>query len=173
MEEQVWNTSQDPQAMLAFLRSHDGISQRKLLSFVAAMSCRGRTSCPDDESVKRLKLEAMATGDLWQCVFGLAGHFPNGCEALRDIFGPLPFRSITPQASWLTWNSGAIPKAAAAAYEGRQMPSGYLDNRRLAVLGDMLEEAGCRDDEMLGHLRMVDGVHVRGCWCVDLLLKRS
>jgi hypothetical protein len=49
------------------------------------------------------------------------------------------------------------------------LPSGHLDNARLAVLADMLEEAGCRDEEVLGHLRKPDAVHVRGCFVVDLL----
>jgi hypothetical protein len=93
-------------------------------------------------------------------------------ELLRDILGN-PFQPITLQASWLTWNSGAIPKAAAAAYEERALPSGHLDNARLAVLADMLEEAGCRDTDVLGHLRKVDCVHVRGCWCVDFLLGKT
>jgi hypothetical protein len=91
---------------------------------------------------------------------------------IRDIFGN-PFRSVTSQASWLTWNSGAIPRAANAAYEERVLPSGHLDNRRLAVLGDMLEEAGCTDAEILGHLREPGAVHVRGCWCVDLLMDKE
>lgn len=90
----------------------------------------------------------------------------------RDIFGN-PFNPVTFDASWLTWNDGAIARAAAAAYEERSLPTGHLDNARLAVLADMLEEAGCRDDEMLGHLRKVDGVHVRGCWTLDLLLGRE
>jgi hypothetical protein len=49
-------------------------------------------------------------------------------DLLRDIVAN-PFRPTTPQASWLTWNDGAIPKAATAAYEGRQMPSGHLAAR--------------------------------------------
>jgi hypothetical protein len=46
--------------------------------------------------------------------------------------------------------------------------SGHLDNARLAVLSDALEEAGC-DDAILSHLRS-PGPHVRGCWAVDLCL---
>jgi hypothetical protein len=40
------------------------------------------------------------------------------------------------------------------------------------VLADALEEVGCTDAGLLGHLRG-PGPHVRGCWAVDLLLGRS
>jgi hypothetical protein len=39
------------------------------------------------------------------------------------------------------------------------------------VLADALEEAGCGDEEILGHLRG-PGPHVRACWVLDLLLGR-
>jgi hypothetical protein len=54
----------------------------------------------------------------------------------------------------------------------RELPSGHLDPARLAVLADMLEEAGCTDADLLGHLRG-PGPHVRGCWPLDLLLQRA
>jgi len=83
---------------------------------------------------------------------------------LRDLFRP--FRPLmldpamqTPQAVTL----------ARAAYEQRDLPAGHLDPARLAVLADALEEAGCDQADLLGHLRG-PGEHVRGCWAVDLLL---
>jgi hypothetical protein len=39
------------------------------------------------------------------------------------------------------------------------------------VLADALEEAGCGDAGLVAHCRSA-GPHVRGCWGVDLLLKR-
>jgi hypothetical protein len=42
----------------------------------------------------------------------------------------------------------------------------------LPVLADALEEAGCSEAELLGHLRGL-GPHVRGCWAVDLLLGKA
>jgi hypothetical protein len=53
-----------------------------------------------------------------------------------------------------------------------RVESGTLDNDRLAVLADALEDAGCSDATVLTHLRS-DGPHVRGCWCVDLLTGRE
>jgi hypothetical protein len=55
---------------------------------------------------------------------------------------------------------------AQATYDNRTMPAGTLDPARLAVLADALEEAGCQDAEILGHLRGA-GPHVRGCFLVD------
>jgi hypothetical protein len=74
--------------------------------------------------------------------------------------------------SILTWNGGIIKRLAEEAYEQRTMPAGTLDSARLAVLADALEEAGCDNADILGHLRQA-GAHTRGCWPVDLLLERE
>jgi hypothetical protein len=91
---------------------------------------------------------------------------------LRDItrnpFRPPP--SLSP--SLLTWNGGTIPILGQAAYDDRHLPAGHLRPERLAVLADALEDAGCTDADLLGHLRD-EGPHVRGCWVLDLLLRRS
>ena len=39
----------------------------------------------------------------------------------------------------------------------------------LPILADALEDAGCADEEVLGHCR--GGWHARGCWVVDLILR--
>jgi hypothetical protein len=89
---------------------------------------------------------------------------------LLDIIGPLPFRSVTLPAPVLAWNAGCVVKLATGIYEERKLPEGTLDNGRLAVLADALEEAGLDDQEVLGHLREQRAAHYRGCWCLDLLL---
>lgn len=43
---------------------------------------------------------------------------------------------------------------------------------RLPVLADALEDAGCTQPDILGHLRG-PGPHARGCWVVDLLLGKG
>ena len=91
---------------------------------------------------------------------------------LRDVFGPLPFGPGAVDPAWLAWHGAAILKLAQAVYEERQQPSGHLDAGRLAVLADMLEEAGCCDAEMLSHLRGA-GPHVRGCWVVDWVVGKE
>ena len=90
---------------------------------------------------------------------------------VREVLGN-PFRPVRADPAWLAWHGHAIPKLAQAIYDGRELPSGHLDAGRLAVLADMLEEAGCADADLLGHLRS-PGPHVRGCFAVDALLRRS
>jgi hypothetical protein len=94
------------------------------------------------------------------------------CSWLRDLFGPLPFRQVTIDPAWLAWNAGTVRHLVEAAYQERLLPQGTLDPGRLAVLADGLEEAGCANTELLGHLRG-PGPHVLGCWCVDALLGKA
>jgi hypothetical protein len=94
------------------------------------------------------------------------------CLLLRDILGN-PFRPapiIEPAV--LAWNERTVVRLARRAYEERSLPGGTLDDARLAVLADALEEAGFSDVEMLAHLRG-PGPHVRGCWPVDCCLGQS
>jgi hypothetical protein len=91
---------------------------------------------------------------------------------LHDIFGSPLFRPLTIHPGWLTWGGGTARRLAEAAYTERQLPSGYLDQARLGVLADALEEAGCQEAHLLDHLRGT-GPHVRGCWALDALLGKS
>jgi hypothetical protein len=94
--------------------------------------------------------------------------YETQCELLRDIIGS-PFRPGTLDPAILTWNDATVVRLAQANYDQRQESEGVLDNDRLAILADALEEAGCIDTDILNHCRQ-PGPHVRGCWVVDLLL---
>src|SRR5262249_44874973 len=87
---------------------------------------------------------------------------------LHCLFGN-PFRPVSLDTAWLTPD---VVGLAEAAYQERLLPSGELDPQRLLVLADALEDAGCDNGDVLGHLRG-PGVHVRGCWVVDLLTGRE
>jgi hypothetical protein len=89
-------------------------------------------------------------------------------QVLRDIFGN-PFHLIAINPTWLT---ATVANLATAAYEERTLPSGELDNARLAILADALEESGCDNADILGHLRS-PGPHVRGCHVLDFLLGKE
>jgi hypothetical protein len=89
------------------------------------------------------------------------------CELLRDLFGN-PFRAASIDPDWLT---RTVTGLAQAAYEERNLPSGTLDQDRLAILADALEDAGCTDAVILDHCRQSED-HVRGCWLLDLLLNK-
>lgn len=89
---------------------------------------------------------------------------PHLCEVLRDLFGNVFSKAIV-DPGWLTWNQSVVRCMAKAAYDDDL----WAD---LPVLADALEEAGCTNVELLHHLRS-PGIHVRGCWALDLLLGRS
>jgi hypothetical protein len=91
----------------------------------------------------------------------------RACDVLREVFGNPPHRHLPVTAAVLARNDGTVPRLARDIYENR-MPDGFFDLRRLPVLADALEDAGCTDTELVRHLRG-SGPHVRGCWAVDLL----
>jgi hypothetical protein len=93
------------------------------------------------------------------------------CETIRCIFGPLPFREVPVDPSWLSWNGGLVVRLALQVYEQRLLPSGEFEPARLRVLADAVEEAGGAG-ELLNHLRE-PGPHVRGCHAVDALIGRQ
>jgi hypothetical protein len=80
---------------------------------------------------------------------------------LRELFGN-PFRPVTLDPAW---DTPLVAGLAAAVYEER----GF---ERLPILADALEDAGCEDADLLGHLRD-PAPHVRGCWALDLILGRE
>jgi hypothetical protein len=65
-----------------------------------------------------------------------------------------------------------VTALATAAYEERILPAGTFDPHRLAILADALEDTGCTNEQILGHLRG-PGPHVRGCWVIDLILGKE
>jgi hypothetical protein len=106
------------------------------------------------------------------CVFGTlsqpefdAGYAEEERKQLpiaRDIFGN-PFRPVTFDPAWLTGTAVALAKTMYDARDFAAMP----------ILADALEEAGCDVPDVLSHCRDPKGVHVRGCWVVDLVLGKS
>jgi len=77
---------------------------------------------------------------------------------LRDVAGNL-FCSTQLASSWRTQT---VRQVAEAIYRERAFD-------RMPILADALEEAGCTNQDILAHCRQ-SGVHVRGCWVVDLIL---
>jgi hypothetical protein len=86
-------------------------------------------------------------------------------QLIRCALGPLPFRPVTFDSVWRTWNGGAAVKLAQAIYDGQRFGD-------LPILADALEEAGCDNADVLAHCRQ-PGEHVRGCWVVDLVLGKE
>jgi hypothetical protein len=86
---------------------------------------------------------------------------PIHCGVIREVFGN-PFRPVTVDPAWRTSNVTAV---AQAIYDDRAFD-------RLPILADALEDAGCDNADILNHCRQ-PGVHVRGCWVVDLMLGKE
>lgn len=85
-------------------------------------------------------------------------------DLFRELLGN-PFRPVVVDPTWLTWNGGSAVRLAEVIYQDRTFD-------RLPELAEALEEAGCRDADLLQHCRQ-PGPHVRGCWVVDLLLGKK
>lgn len=79
----------------------------------------------------------------------------------RDIFGN-PFRPVAFDPAWRTEHTTGL---ALKMYDDREFGA-------MPILADALEEAGCDNADILAHCRE-PGVHVRGCWVVDLVLGKS
>jgi hypothetical protein len=84
------------------------------------------------------------------------------CQLMHDIFGN-PFRLVILNHSWLTSTVRAISQQM---YDSR-------DFSAMPILADALQDVGCDNDEILNHCRDPNGVHVRGCWVVDLSLNKT
>jgi len=82
-------------------------------------------------------------------------------SVLRDIFGN-PFRPITLNPRCRTAN---IVSIAQGIYDERRF-------QEMPILADAIEDAGCNNRDILNHCRQ-PGVHVRGCWVVDLILRKK
>jgi hypothetical protein len=96
------------------------------------------------------------------------GDRERGCQSqlLRDLFGPLPFRPVVVGPPLLRWNDGTVVKVARGIYDDRAFD-------RMPILADALVDAGCDNDDILSHCRAQGAVHARGCWVLDLLLRRE
>ena len=90
----------------------------------------------------------------------LASARSEQADLLRDIFG-----SLTPTPFDPSWRSETAVALATQMYESR-------DFLLMGVLSDALQDAGCPVGDILNHCRSA-GVHVRGCFVVDLVLSRS
>jgi hypothetical protein len=160
------------------------IAEADLVAFGKAAGEAGETLSNFDPAVKPFRDAALAADDAAAPYTGpvinvahrvrLALHAAGRASEeaartavtalLRDVLGN-PFRRVKIKRSWLKWDGGTVPNMARAVYEGRAFD-------RLPVLADALEEAGCTDAGLLGHLRG-PGPHVRGCWAIDALLGKE
>ena len=82
-------------------------------------------------------------------------------DLLSDIFGN-PFRPLSFDPAWRTSTAVALARQINESRDFGAMP----------ILADALQDAGCENEDILGHCRG-PGPHVRGCWVVDLILEKA
>jgi hypothetical protein len=109
-----------------------------------------RTS-EDDPRVVACEWPEGTRGCVWRAVSDTFSAFA-GC-----LIRPAPGCSAL-DVTWLT------PQVLAVA--------AGLDENRIPILGDLLEEAGCTQAELVRHLRR-PGQHLSGCWALDYILNRA
>jgi hypothetical protein len=86
---------------------------------------------------------------------------PILANLVRDLIGN-PFRPVAFSPAWRTDTALAL---ARQMYDSR-------DFGAMSILADALQDAGCDNEDALGHCRG-PGPHVRGCWVVDLVLGKE
>jgi hypothetical protein len=90
-----------------------------------------------------------------QTEYGLIKALFN--DVFRNPFCPLTFDP--------GWRTSDVRGLAQAIYDNKNFES-------MPILSDALMDAGCDEEEIIGHCRR-DGPHVRGCWVVDLVLGKE
>jgi hypothetical protein len=192
--EAEWLASTDPVAMLEHVREHAG--DRKLRLFAVAC-CRHNWEAITDDGRDAVEVAgqfadgevtATALREAWSrtAAFSCESLASSGLEPyplhywirrqcenfdlkdavpiLRDLFGHLfSHRAVEP--AWLRFNDGLVARLAEGIYADQAFD-------QLPILGDALEDAGCADRAILDHCRS-GGEHYRGCWVVDLLLRKQ
>lgn len=82
---------------------------------------------------------------------------------IRDVYGN-PFRKPPKfDKRWRTSTVLDLTRGMWATHDFSAMP----------ILADALQDAGCENADILNHCREPNGVHVRGCFVVDLCLGRE
>jgi hypothetical protein len=195
MDETEWLARTDVRPMLWFLRDKASDRKLRLFSVACCRRARhlltaewfrevvdfaerfaDGTASDDERQFYRNQASSCARGAMARHVVstGIAHELAGDADAwdrivlvhlLRCIVGPLPFRPVTIDPKWLTWNHGTVPAIARRSYDERAFHD-------LPILADALEDAGCTDYDILAHCRG-DGPHARGCWVVDLLLGKE
>lgn len=158
-ETEALAADRDPPDTLTYATASTGVSNPPTIpsatscldTAASAAACAGAENAQDDEY--DATYETAWTQERHEQV-----------RLIREIFGN-PFRPVSVNPSWLTWNDGTVVKIAQSIYDDRAYD-------RLPVLADALAEAGCHDADILGHC-CNPGPHVRGCWVVDLLTRRT
>lgn len=81
----------------------------------------------------------------------------------REIYGNRFLHPVTFDPAWRTSDVMALANGIYAERAFDRMP----------ILADALQDAGCDNADILGHMRDAKATHVRGCWALDLILGKE
>jgi hypothetical protein len=88
-------------------------------------------------------------------------HLRTQAAVLHDILGNcLHLGSFDPR-----WRTSDVLGVARGIYDEKAFV-------RMPILADALMDAGCEDEAIISHCRG-HGLHVRGCWAVDMVLQKG
>jgi hypothetical protein len=109
---------------------------------------------------------ALLADDPWEAAWGVAREAvnllgPAACDMIRELFR----NPCNPAVFNFRWRTADV-LALAGGIDADQA----FD--RLPILADALTDAGCDSEDILAHCRS-GGLHVRGCWAVDLILGKA
>jgi hypothetical protein len=90
---------------------------------------------------------------------------PDRDDRLRELMGDVFFDLAQPVVFAARWHTSDVVGLARGIYEDDAFD-------RLPLLADALMDAGCADEDVLGHCRSA-GPHVRGCWVVERSLGKA
>jgi len=178
MTEAEWLTATDPRPMLTFLQDKVTIRKMRLLPSARFWATKSERTTAEEMhaiDVAELLADGKVRGDdplspldafrmiILNMFSGLRSEDERRLLSvlLREIFGN-PFRPVTLNPSWLT---STVITLAQKMYD-------FRDFSAMPILADALQDAGCDNEEILKHCRN-PSEHVRGCWCVDLLLDKK
>jgi hypothetical protein len=189
--EAEWLDASDAEPMLEFL--HGKASDRKLRLFACACAraawnplpnaasrtlleiaeayADGRATTTDVRAARRkgycmgliwlLAADANVAARRWMHSADPPMPAAAAPSLLRDICGN-PYQPVAALRPAL---ASTVQNLTTSIYKGHSFD-------RLPLLADALEDAGCIDADLLGHLRG-PGPHARGCWAVDLVLGKT
>src|SRR5262249_32677276 len=87
---------------------------------------------------------------------------PTATAYLQKVLDEMVPPAAYALAFALEWRTSNVVGLARAIYR-------ELAFDRMSILADALMDAGCADEQILGHCRG-EATHVRGCWLLDLIL---
>jgi hypothetical protein len=163
------------QLLAAMERGADGLAKPEEMRAASERAERAVTPLGDDQSglmfslgygdlglfgYEAAKIISAATGtDLEETQERIDAQYS---DLVREVFGN-PFRGARPSGLWLR-----DPSVRELAHQ--ICSEGIFEC--VPELADLLEQAGCKDDEVLDHCRE-PRTHVRGCWVLDLVLGKT